>query len=77
MSDFQSNPCIVGAVLDGLLMGFLTVVVGLLFFTMGIEVNDQGQAVFHLWVLILLSLLITLFMTLILLYVPVLNMQNC
>ncbi len=73
----SSNPCIVGAVLDGLLAGFLTVIVGLLFFALGIECNENGQPVFHLWVLVLFSLLVTLFMTLILLYVPVLNMQNC
>lgn len=73
----SSNPCIVGAVLDGLLTGFLTVVVGLLWFTLGIECGPSGKPVFHLWVLVLLSLLVTLFMSLILLYVPVLNMQNC
>lgn len=77
MSDITSNPCIVGAVLDGLLTGFLTVIVGLLFFTLGIECGDNGKPVFHLWVLVLLSLLVTLFMSLILIYVPVLNMQNC
>lgn len=73
----SANSCIVGAVLDGLLMGFMTVIVGLLFFALGISCGPNGRPVYHLWVLVLLSLLVTLFMTLVLIWVPVLNMQNC
>ena len=71
------NDCTIGAILDGILAGFLTVIVGLLFFSLGIECTPEGRPAFHLWVLVLFSLLVTVFMTLVLLYVPVLNMQNC
>lgn len=71
------NTCTVGAILDAILAGFLTVIVGLLWFTLGIEAGPDGKPVFHMWPLILFSLLVTILMAVILIFVPVLNMTNC
>lgn len=68
---------ILSAILDAIVIGIWTVIIGLIFFTTGVSVvPGTSKKRMNLTILIILALFTTIVFVLLLIFVPVLNFSN-